>query len=33
MMAPLTGFAYIDPGFEAGGLGRVMFDVRIEPRS
>jgi uncharacterized repeat protein (TIGR04076 family) len=30
--APLGGVACIDPGFEAGGLGNVVFDVRIEPK-
>jgi len=31
--APLGGVACIDPGFEAGGLGSVLFEVRIEPKS
>ena len=31
--APLGGVACIDPGFEAGGLGSVLFHVRIEPKS
>ena len=33
MTAPLGGFACIDPGLDAGGLGSVLFDVRIEPRN
>ena len=33
MTAPLAGVACIDPGFEAGGLGSVLFDVRVEPKS
>jgi uncharacterized repeat protein (TIGR04076 family) len=28
--APLGGMACIDPGLDAGGLGTVLFDVRIE---
>ena len=32
MTAPLGGFACIDPGLDAGGLGSVLFDVRIEPK-
>ena len=33
MTAPLAGFACIDPGFDAGGLGNVVFETRIEPVS
>ncbi len=33
MTAPLGGFACIDPGLEAGGLGSVLFEVRVEPTS
>jgi uncharacterized repeat protein (TIGR04076 family) len=33
MTAPLASVACIDPGFEAGGLGSVLFNVRIEPKS
>lgn len=29
---PLGGVACIDPGLDAGGLGTVVFDVRIEPK-
>jgi uncharacterized repeat protein (TIGR04076 family) len=29
--APLGGVACVDPGLEVGGLGTVLFDVRIEP--
>jgi uncharacterized repeat protein (TIGR04076 family) len=29
--APVGGIACIDPGLEAGGLGTVLFEVRIEP--
>jgi uncharacterized repeat protein (TIGR04076 family) len=32
MTAPLGGVACIDPGFEAGGLGSVLFEVRVEPK-
>ncbi len=28
--APMGGFACTDPGMEVGGLGTVLFDVRIE---
>ena len=31
--APLGGFACIDPGLDAGGLGSVVFAARIEPIS
>ncbi len=31
--APLSGTACTDPGLEVGGLGTVLFDVRIEPIS
>ena len=31
--APLGGVACIDPGLEAGGLGSVLFEVRVEPTS
>ena len=31
--APLGGFACIDPGLDAGGLGSVLFAARIEPVS
>jgi uncharacterized repeat protein (TIGR04076 family) len=30
---PVSGVACVDPGMEAGGLGTVLFDVRIEPTS
>jgi len=33
MTAPVGGFACIDPGLEVGGLGTVLFEVRIEPVS
>jgi uncharacterized repeat protein (TIGR04076 family) len=33
MTAPLGGFACIDPGLDAGGLGSVVFEARIEPIS
>ena len=33
LTAPLGGAACLDPGMEAGGLGSVLFDVRIEPVS
>ena len=33
MTTPVGGFACIDPGLEVGGLGTVLFDVRIEPVS
>jgi uncharacterized repeat protein (TIGR04076 family) len=33
MTAPLGGFACIDPGLDAGGLGSVVFEARIEPVS
>jgi uncharacterized repeat protein (TIGR04076 family) len=29
--APLSGAACTDPGIEVGGLGSVLFEVRIEP--
>jgi hypothetical protein len=29
--APIGGIACSDPGMEVGGLGTVLFDVRIEP--
>lgn len=29
--APLEAFYCIDPGFDAGGLGTVLMDVRVEP--
>lgn len=32
MTAPLGGVACIDPGFESGGLGNVVFEVRIEAK-
>ena len=28
---PISGIACTDPGMEVGGLGTVLFDVRIEP--
>ncbi len=28
--APMSGYACTDPGMEVGGLGSVLFDVRIE---
>ncbi len=28
---PIEGYACTDPGMEVGGLGHVLFDVRIEP--
>ena len=28
--APMSGYACTDPGMEVGGLGQVLFDVRIE---
>lgn len=31
--APLGGFACVDPGLDAGGLGSVVFTARIEPIS
>ena len=33
LTAPVSGVACVDPGMEAGGLGTVLFDVRIEPTS
>ena len=33
MTAPLAGFACIDPGLDAGGLGSVVFEARVEPIS
>ena len=33
MTAPLAGFSCIDPGLDAGGLGSVAFEVRVEPIS
>lgn len=30
---PVSGIACTDPGMEVGGLGTVLFDVRIEPVS
>ncbi|GAB4342111.1 MAG: hypothetical protein Kow0099_19390 [Candidatus Abyssubacteria bacterium] len=29
--APLSGFACMDPGLEVGGLGQVLFSLKIEP--